>query len=101
MNETKYRFLLWQLIAAMDHGIHMDINEVKRHAESETISSFMRERLPDADFSIFDASDWKTITERFYNMDNAIDARRKFGVEKNGMCLLMAWTLQGLQELQI
>lgn len=100
MNQSKYRFLLWELIAAMDRGVMVDIDDVKRHAEAETISAFLIDRITGADFSIFDSSDWNAVNERFSSMDNAIDASRKFGVERNGMCLLMAWALQGLQDLR-
>jgi hypothetical protein len=41
--KANYRFLLWQLIAALDSGKYdsLDIDEVKRHANAGTISTFL------------------------------------------------------------
>lgn len=100
MNASSYRFLLWQLIAAADTGDFdkLSIDDVKLHARGGTISKFMQEKFGEiADFSIIKADDWKEIDQTFQDMENAINARRKFGVEHRGITLLMAWTLEGVQ----
>jgi hypothetical protein len=100
MKAYKYKFLLWQLIAALDTGKHdaLDIDDVKRHARAGTISAFLIDCFgSDADFSIFDPADWAAISEEWYSIDNAVNARRKFGVEKKGMALLMAYALESFQ----
>jgi hypothetical protein len=100
MKASDYRFLLWQLIAAADTGDFdgLSIDDVRLHARAGTISKFLQETFRKvADFSIFTDENWKEIDSDFENMDNAIDARRKFGVENRGITLLMAWTLEGVQ----
>jgi hypothetical protein len=100
MKPYKYRFLLWQFIAALDSGDHdsLSIEEVQRHTIAGTIASFLIDRFgSDCDFSIFEPQDWITISETWASMANAIDAKRKFGVENKGISLLMAYTLEGLQ----
>jgi hypothetical protein len=100
MKASDYRFLLWQLIAAADTGDFdkLSIDDVRLHARGGTISKFLQETFVKvADFSIFKAEDWAEIDRTFQDMDNAIDARRKFGVENLGLTLLMAWTLEGVQ----
>ena len=100
MKAYKYRFLLWQLIAALDSGKYdsLDIDVVKRHANAGTISTFLVDRFgADSDFSIFEPQDWTIIGETWASIANAVDARRKFGVENKGISLLMAYALQSLQ----
>ena len=103
MKASKYRFLLWELIAALDSGKYdsLEIEEVKRHANAGTIPAFLVDRFgADLDFSIFEAQDWTAIGETWASIANAIDAKRKFGVENKGISLLLAYTLQSLQMLQ-
>ena len=101
MKASDYRFLLWQLIAAADTGSFdgLSIDDVRLQARGGSISTFLQETFAEvADFSIFKAEDWKEIDGTFQSMENAINARRKFGVENRGLALLMAWTLQGVQQ---
>ena len=102
MRPVQYRYMLWQLIAACDSGKYdtLSLDEVQKHADAGTIASFMVEKFgQDSDFSIFEPSDWATISETWGSIANAIDPGRKFGVEKRGICLLMAYALESLQML--
>jgi hypothetical protein len=96
--KANYRFLLWQLIAALDSGKYdsLDIDEVKRHANAGTISTFLVDRFG-ADLSVLEPQDWTIIGETWASIANVVDARRKFGVENKGISLLMAYALQSLQ----
>jgi hypothetical protein len=98
---AKYRFLLWQLIAALDSGTYdrLDIEEVRRHANAGTMPAFFIDRFPDFDFSMFEPKDWTDVADTWASMANAIDAKRKFGVENKGMALLLGYTLQCLQNI--
>ncbi len=101
MRTSQFRFLLWQFIACSDSGKYDNISfsEVYRHANDETISSFLIDCFgKDLDVSIIDASDWATLNSEWGSMANAIDARRKFGVSKRGLSLLMAYTLESIQQ---
>ena len=101
MKTYKYRFLLWQLIAALDTGKYdsLSIYEVKHHADAGTISAFLIDRFGgEADFSMFEPKDWTDINETWSSIANAVDASRKFGVENKGIALLMAYTLQSIQQ---
>jgi hypothetical protein len=103
MKAYKYRFLLWQFIAAADSGEYdtLSVEEVSRHAAAGTIPAFLVDRFgSDLDLSIFEPQDWIVLSEAWESIDNAIDARRKFGVEKRGICLLMAYALQSLQTME-
>jgi hypothetical protein len=101
MRTSQFRFLLWQFIACSDSGKYDDISfsEVYQHAKDETISRFLIDRFgKDLDVSIIDASDWATLNTEWSSMANAIDAQRKFGVSNRGLSLLMAYTLESIQQ---
>ena len=59
---------------------------------------FLAKRLiGDIDLSIFDETKRAALVAEWQDLLNAVDARRKFGVEKNGLCLLVAYCLEGIQ----
>jgi hypothetical protein len=100
MRPHKYRYLLWQFIAAMDTGKYdsLTLEEVQRHADARTIPAFLVDRFgSDLDLSMIEPQDWSAISDAWANLSNAVDARRKFGVENRGICLLMAYTQECLQ----
>ena len=101
MDYSKYRSLLWELIAALDTGNcdGLDIEDVRLHARGGMIATYMHETFDKiVDFSFLSDQDWQSLNEDFASMENAIDANRKFGVSNKGISLLMAWTLQGIQQ---
>jgi hypothetical protein len=102
MKSYKYRQLVWEFISAADSGKYdsLSIEEVRRHADAETIPAFIVDRFgDDFDLSTFDADDWTEIARTWASISNAVDARRKFGVENKGICLLMAFALESMQML--
>ncbi|HEX4105083.1 MAG TPA: hypothetical protein VHX92_02510 [Rhizomicrobium sp.] len=101
MDAGKYRSLLWELIAALDTGKfdHLSIEDVRLHARGGTISKFLKGTLGSVcDFSLLTPQDLSSLDEEFASMENAINARKKFGVENKGIALLMGWALQGVQD---
>jgi hypothetical protein len=103
MRPFKYKFLLWQLIAASDSGKYdtLSYEEVWRRANDGNAASFMKETFRgDFDLSVFEPSDWTILNETWANIANAVDARRKFGVENKGVSLLMAYALESFQMLE-
>ena len=104
MTSSRYRFLLWQFIAASDSGHYdaLDIDEVKLHANAGNIAEFLRKRFGSdryIDFSVMEPEDWVELNETWANIANAVDASRKFGVENKGINLLMAYALESAQML--
>lgn len=94
---------MWEFIAASDMEKYDSVTatEVARSAEAGTIRAFLQERFgSDLDFSLLKPEDWAAVTETWANLANAVDARRKFGVQNRGVSLLMAYTLQSLQTLE-
>lgn len=51
------------------------------------------------DLSLYDDADKAEVSERFASLASAVDSRRKFGVERNGLALIAAWSYEMLQEM--
>jgi hypothetical protein len=100
---TYLTFLAFYLNGALDTGKYADliVHEVASQIEAGTIFDFLRHRLTnDVDLGIFDTSKETQLIAEWQDMSAAINARRKFGVENNGLCLLIAYLLEGIQRRQ-
>lgn len=103
MRITNLTFLAFNLTSALDTGKHNNVSfqEVTNQVAAGTIFEFLKTRLAgDIDLSIFDAAKQREFIAEWQDMLSAINARRKFGIENNGLCLLIAYLLEGIQRRQ-
>jgi hypothetical protein len=97
---TKYWSLLWQLISLVDTGRYseLSIEDVKRHARGGAISVLLGEVLRDIHGShAFAENDWNSFNEEMARMANATDLPQRVKLTNNGIALLMAWAVEGIQ----
>ena len=103
MRITNLTFLAFYLNSALDTGKYSDLSydQVAKEIENGTIFHFLRSHLKDdIDLSIFDASKEAELLAEWRDMLIAVSVRRKFGVENNGLCLLLAYCIEGIQRRQ-
>lgn len=103
MRITNLTHLAFQLNAALDTGRYNDVTfrEVSGHINEGTIFSFLERRIgEDVDLSLLDTPKRQELIDEWQSFLNVVDARRKFGVEKNGLCLLTAYVIEGIQRRQ-
>lgn len=103
MKITKLTLLAFELNAALDTGKYNDIScqEITDQIEQETIFNFLESQLQgDIDLSLHDDADRQELMKEWLDFFLAIDAPRKFGVKNNGLCLLIAYLLEGIQRRQ-
>lgn len=95
----KFTFLLWQFNMLLDTGKYDDVSviEMKTRIRKGTISDFLKDSFPDADFSMIDAQDWLYLNREWSGLADVVDEDRKMGVVNRGVCLLLAYTINGLQ----
>jgi hypothetical protein len=108
MKHTALTLLILYLNSLLDSGKYDDISleDVKRHIDDGSILRFLRQRAgTDIDLSAHLDSSIHGNFEEFYvnNLQATLDAyggneRRKWGVEKKGLCLLLAWTNEIIQQ---
>jgi hypothetical protein len=95
--QLRYTQMGFEVIAAIDRGAHLDVEEMSEQIDSDGLFQWLHEKEPDIDQSLYLDADRAAMLRFFKRRGNAADARRKFGVEENGLCLLAAYCFEGLQ----
>jgi hypothetical protein len=97
---TTLTFLGFYLNGAMDSGRYddLEIDEVRQEIEAGTIFPFLKARLgTDIDLSILQPADQAELVAEWQDLLLAVDERRKLGVKRRGLTLLVAYLLEGIQ----
>jgi len=97
---TMLTFIAFYLNSAIDSGRYDDlgIDEVKTEIEAGTIFAFLRARLgADLDLSILNERDEAELLAEWQDLLAAVNERRKMGIERRGLTLLVAYLLEGIQ----
>lgn len=98
MRNSSYTSLAFQLNGALDNGdcSGITVEKIKYEIEKGTIFSFLHEIIPLFDDSLLEQKDKKQFIEQWQDLMHA-DIDYKLCVEKNGICLLVAYLLEGIQ----
>ncbi len=97
---TRFTFLSFYLNSLLDKKKLLNIDETKKNIEEGTIFNFLKNNFgDDIDLSLYRDEDKKVMTEFFQSLINAVDEKRKMGIEYNGLALLIAYCLEGIQRL--
>ncbi|WP_312765775.1 hypothetical protein [Epilithonimonas sp.] len=95
---VKYTFLGFLLNSIIDNGGFVELEIVQSKINDKKVLSFLKERFgDDLDLSLYTKNEIIDLEEYFYDMYSLVDSKRKFGIEKNGICLLVAYCLNALQ----
>lgn len=98
--KTRYTFLGFCLVSLLDSGRKLGRDETIKHIEDGSLYSWLRDEFGgDIDLSLYSPEDEQVMLDVFRDLANAVDARRKFGVEHNGIALLAAYCLEAIQRL--
>jgi len=100
MQINSLTFIAFYLNSAMDSGRYDDlsIDKVKQEIEAGTIFPFLRTHLgSDLDLSILRTEDEAELLAEWQDHLAAVNERRKMGIEKRGLTLLIAYLLEGIQ----
>lgn len=101
-------YLAFQLNSLVDNGLSIPIGEAKQLCESGNVLEELQKRFPfketGFDLSILltkkyeDYVKWKEEINSAFADFTGINERKKFGVEKNGLCLLIAYAQEMIQQ---
>lgn len=101
---NRLTYLTFELNALVDKGFSMPLKEAKQLCEEKKIFEELQRRFSfketGLDLSLIMKSEPKTqeeLSDIFADMAIAVPERRKFGVEKNGLCLLIAYAQEQIQ----
>ena len=93
--------IAFELNHALDSGKYASItvDDVKQQIRAGKVFDFLEQRLgSDIDVSLLYNDDRAELVREWQQMDNAIDEVRKYGVERSGLHLLVAYLLEGIQQ---
>jgi len=94
-----------EMSVALDKGKSVSLDEVKSHIDDGTLILWLRTVFPreetGIDFSIFEKDDIDYLQGCFQRIRDAYsgDERRKWGIENNGLCLLMSWATEFARDI--
>jgi len=96
---------LFDLNALVDKGIHVKVSydEMNRWMEAKTVVPSLLSLYPNAFHLLACAGELAPGFTKYYHnalctFQNVIDSRRKMGVDQNGITLLIAYTLEIMQQ---
>ncbi|MFX1689845.1 hypothetical protein PWR05_35890 [Paraburkholderia sp. A2RI-6] len=98
MHLTSLTLLAFYLNGALDAGKHAGPEKIYSEIEAGTIFEYLKGNVDRIDLSFFTKTELDELIEEWQRIANAVDARRKFAVEKNGFCLLLAYVIEGIQQ---
>jgi hypothetical protein len=100
-SELRYTYLAFELTNLLDDGLVVDIDEVRQRLDDGTVLDWLQEQFGgdphNFDPSLYSDEERRIVVGALNNIAVAVDARRKFGVENNGLTLLLALAIQAVQ----
>jgi len=91
---TALGFLINSLI---DKGERISKEDMYKHIENRTVWTLLEEKLTDRWLSLYPETQRNEMMDFFASSANAIDAEDKYGVVRNGYCLLVAYLFEAVQ----
>lgn len=96
---VRYTFLGFYLNSLVDEGNFLDLEETHQQIRNRTLFKWLKEKFDEnIDLSIYSKTELDELQHLFENLSVSTDEERKMGVKKNGLCLLVAYCFQGLQQ---
>lgn len=100
MRVSKLTALGFYLNGALGSGKFDDIsvNEVKERIRDHTIFDYLKTKLgSDIDITVLRPEDRQELNDEWEDMSYSLDEARKLCVDRHGLCLLVAYILEGVQ----
>ena len=100
MRTSKLTYLAFYLNYLLDRGYYnFSIEEIKDQIKNRSLFDYLQKASKDDyfDISLLDDNDRDWLLDEFNNMVINIDEDRKLAVQHNGICLLLAYTIELIQ----
>jgi hypothetical protein len=97
---SKLKFLAFYLNGGLGSGKYdaVSIEDVKARIRDGTVFDFLEATMgPDVDISLLYNDDRAELVREWADMADSIDEGRKLCVDRNGLVLLVAYLLEGIQ----
>ncbi len=100
MKISELTFVAFYINGAIDSGNYdtITIDDVRQEIRAGTIFGYLNATLGnDIDLTILDKPMEADLLAEWQDLEVAVNARKKFGVERCGLTLLVAYLLEGIQ----
>ncbi|HUU83664.1 MAG TPA: hypothetical protein VM243_09190 [Phycisphaerae bacterium] len=98
MQVTKLTYIGFEVNALIDAGARVRIGEIRHQIRARSVFEFFETQFCDTiDLGVIEADERRALSEQWEDMESAIPSRKKFGVVREGLCLLQAFILEGIQ----
>jgi hypothetical protein len=99
---TRYSLLAFNLNALLDQGVSMPIDEVRELIDDGSLLDRLEKRFGGEphyfDISLLDADEERRAVLRVFSaLADNVDEKRKFGLTRNGLALLLAYCIEVMQ----
>lgn len=95
---VRYTYLGFYLNSLVDNGEFISLFDIKREINKRNVLNFLKSQYEDKfDISLYTEEELEALEEFFHGLNDAVDEQRKMGIEKNGLCLLIAYCFEALQ----
>ena len=95
----RFTFLGFHLNSIKDSGLDLNLEETEKHLDKKTLFPFLKEKFGSSlDISIYTPTEIEEMEEFFSGLYCSVDAERKFGIKNDGLSLLIAYCLEGVQQ---
>lgn len=95
---VKFTFLGFHFNSLVDAGEILDLKTTHEKIRSKQLFKWLKIRYGNRlDISLFNKIQLGEIESFFESLSVATDESRKMGIEKNGLCLLVAYCLEAAQ----
>ena len=97
---ARFTYLAFELNALLDHGCLLSIETTRGHVDDGTVFDWLDSQLEsqdDVEGTPLDPHVRAEMLEVFRPL-NDVDSLRHFGVEHNGIALLLAYCVEGIQQ---
>jgi hypothetical protein len=83
----------------VDSGESLDLSDTHDKLDNGGLFNWLKFKFGDRlDISLYSQEELNSIEEFFGSLSNVVDEERKMGISKNGLCLLVAYCFEGIQQ---
>lgn len=94
---VNFTHLGFQLNSLLDTGIFISLKSIQQKIDNKEALTYLSNNYSDFDISLYIDKEIKYFESYFNDLYSVIDESRKFGINQNGLCLLVAYCFQALQ----
>lgn len=100
VNAYSYTGIIWSIMPALSSGRSISLSQTQDRINDGTLFEWLKAELGEdfGDWTGHDENQRAAVLDQFQSLAVAVDEKRKFGVRDNGLCLIVAYCAECLQQ---